>query len=183
MIFKFLLLFLVPFVTLAQTDLNTYVNTNSQYYKRLQEQKQFAKSIEKLQLLCPKLQCQCQIQVQPIYQNQRFYISPAPTKHFQVLNHRAFELVQAWGDTILESDYVVSGDIRMDSIHAIYYQNNLIAYKIIYSMKSYSLTRCPQARQSVSNCAAGRIYEGSFISADFDHAVIDKNQVAKYYNN
>lgn len=183
MVLRFLLLFLVPVVTFAQTDLNTYINTNSQYYRRLQEQKQFEKTIEKLQLLCPKSQCQNQIQVQPIYQNQRFYISPAPTKHFQILNQRAFELVQAWGDTILESDYIVSGQVRMDSVHAIYAQNNLIAYKIIYSMKSFNLARCPQARQSSSNCTPGRIYEGSFISADFNHAVIDKNQVAKYFNN
>lgn len=183
MVFRFLILFLVPFFAVAQDFNSSYINSQSHYHRRLQEQKKFERVIDKLQRLCPKLQCQNQLQVQTIYQNQKFFVNPAPMKHFQILNHRAFELVQVWGDTILESDYLVSGEIRMDAIQAIYYQKNFIAYKIIYSMKSYSLTRCPQARQNANSCASGRIYEGSFISEDFNHAVIDRNQQAKYYNN
>lgn len=183
MVFRFFILLLVPFLSLAQDLNNNYINSQSQYYRRLEEQKQFERLIDKLQKICPKLQCQNQVQVQTIYQNQKFLVNPTPMKHFQILNHRAYELVQVWGDTILESDYLVSGEVRMDSIQALYYQKNFISYKIVYSMKSYSLTRCPQARQSVSSCMPGRIYESSFISGDFNHAVIDKNQPAKFYNN
>lgn len=186
----FIVLLLIPLIGLASQDLlspststKNYISTNATYYRKLNEQKRFEKLIEKIQTICPQLNCPSQILGQTVYLNKKFYINPAPIKSFQILNRRAHELVQVWGDTILESDYIVKGAVRVDSIQSVYSQNKFLAYKIIYSMEAYSLARCPQAYRNPTSCAPGRIYEASFISSDFNHAVIDINQKARFHKN
>jgi hypothetical protein len=181
--FHFLLFLIFPFLAFANQEIqfkDTYIQNNSEYQRRLSQHKQFERTIEQLHKQCPQLNCQNTLQVQTIFQNQQFYVNQFPVKYLQILNQRAKELVQVWGDTILESDYIVNGKIRIDLIQAVYHNRQLITFKIVYSMQGFDLTQCPTNARTQQQCKPGRIYEGSFISANFEHAVIDKNQVAKF---
>ncbi|MCB0369522.1 MAG: hypothetical protein KDD45_08745 [Bdellovibrionales bacterium] len=182
--FKFFILLVLPLFTFANANINfqdTYIQKNSEYQRRLIEHKKFENVIFKVQKQCPNLNCQNTIQAQTVYLNTQSRGGSIPYNYMQTFNQRVNELTQNWGDTILEADYIVTGQPRIDSIQTVSYKNKVLAFKVVYSMKAYSLAQCPQGTRNPYACPAGRIYEGSFVSPDFNHAVIDSNQVARFY--
>ncbi len=94
----------------------------------------------------------------------------------------AHDQAQIWGDTILEGDFVAEGQVRLDSVLAVYREGQLMGYHITYSEVAWDTSTCTYdgQKQSLKDCKAGRISEGSFISPDFVDAMTDRNKFAEF---
>jgi hypothetical protein len=113
-------------------------------------------------------------------------------KAFSVLSDRqiagltqiASEQAQIWGDTILEGDYEADGKTELDHVDALSLDGRLIAYRLVYSERSWETSVCtfPANRDSsaLSRCQEGRIHEASFASPDLSSWTRDPDAFATF---
>ncbi len=102
---------------------------------------------------------------------------------WSIFKRIAKEQAQVWGDTILEGDYVSSGETRIDRIFEIYKHNFLIGYIVTYSEKAWDVSDCRYdgvRPSTLTDCAAGRIEESSFVSLDFKQFFYTDHTYAKF---
>lgn len=107
-------------------------------------------------------------------------ISPNIIETFQRL---AFDQAQIWGDTILEGDYVSSGDTSLESIFAIRNQSSIVAYYITYSEKAWFVGDCEYDEDhldTLNECTMGVISEGAYVSADLKTIMTDSDHFADF---
>lgn len=92
---------------------------------------------------------------------------------------------QVWGDTILEGDYYSDGQTRLDSVRALYDNEQLIGYKISYSERAWYTGECSfdgSDEAALKNCQEGRIQESTYVSPDFATYFRDEDQLADFKN-
>jgi hypothetical protein len=119
---------------------------------------------------CPNDVCQAPLSTQTLYSRVARIRSPLYTSQFQEQARVAStSQAQIWGDTILEGDYYAAGHTRVDAVVSIYQGQDLVAYKLLYSEKSWDTSTCAYngRRDSLADCRNGRIAESSFALPDF----------------
>lgn len=95
----------------------------------------------------------------------------------------AYAQAQVWADTILEGDYYAAGNTRLDSVVAIYKNNEFIGYKIVYSERAWFTGDCDfdgEDESALSQCKEGRIHESTFVSPDFKTYFRDEDGLADF---
>lgn len=107
------------------------------------------------------------------------------TSLVEKLQKIAFDQAQIWGDTILEGDYVASGETILDQVFAIYQDGNLKAYYIKYHEKAWYVGDCDydyetQDPNSLAQCTEGRIREGTYVSPDLKTVITDDENYADF---
>jgi hypothetical protein len=130
---------------------------------------------------CMSGQCQGPYTKKLVY-DQRRNINKLEAKEQAQMKVVAVDQAQAWGDTILEGDYFASGRTRLDQVVAFYKDNDLVGYKIQYSEKAWYTGDCQFTgkRDSLKSCQEGRIYEGSYVSADTLTYFSDEDRSAEF---
>ncbi len=99
------------------------------------------------------------------------------------LKYVATSQAQVWADTILEGDYYAAGNTRLDSVVAIYKNNEFIGYKITYSERAWFTGDCDFNgidEATLTNCQEGRIHESTFVSPDFKTFFRDEDALADF---
>lgn len=100
-----------------------------------------------------------------------------------ILEKVAFKQAQIWADTILEGDYVADGKTHLDKVYALFRNNELIAFKIVYSERAWDTSDCSYDginSSTLANCTEGRIVETSYVSVDFKEFFIDEKGYAEF---
>lgn len=95
----------------------------------------------------------------------------------------SLDQAQIWGDTILEGDYVGSGDTVLEKVFAIYQGGVLKAYHITYVEKGWYIGDCDYDEnnpQTLNQCAAGVIRESAYVSADLKTVITDDEHFADF---
>lgn len=118
------------------------------------------------------------------HRNQRTR-SPEYTKELRTdAQAAAVYQAQIWGDTILEGDYVAAGRTRVDRVQGIYRDQELVAYRILYSEKAWDVSQCNydpnNKRESLKTCTQGRISETTFTSKDLKTYEVDDQDYAEF---
>lgn len=168
--FKFLLVFLLPVCVLASPS--------------QQERRDFANSISLYKQSCQG-NCLAPYSQKLIYDRDHRVREAAFEGVKDQLRQAAYDQAQIWADTILEGDFVAAGHTRVDSVTAVYKDDQLLAYKVTYSEKGWSTAECDYDghRASLTGCPVGRISESSFISPKFDLNLTDEDDYADFAPN
>lgn len=90
---------------------------------------------------------------------------------------------QVWADTILEGDYYSDGQTRLDSVSALYKNNEFIGYKIVYSERAWFTGECEfdgEDESALQQCREGRIHESTYVSPDFRTFFRDEDDLADF---
>lgn len=90
-----------------------------------------------------------------------------------------------WMDTILEGEFHADGHTELDEVIAIFYSNEIHAYKITYSERAWFIGECEfdgQTPATLQNCAEGRIRESSYVSPDLKTFIRNDDDIADFYN-
>lgn len=109
--------------------------------------------------------CRNGYMIQTAYRGGKGAISP---QVFQTLYATAVEQSQIWADTILEGDYEVAGQLRLDEIRMITRAGTVVGYQIVYSDDA----RSPWGR--------GRIRETSWVHTNLQSAMVEEDQHATF---
>ena len=145
--------------------------------------REFITELKSFVQTCTGLTCQAPNEIRKIYSHddQNVVISDM----VQTLTQIAWDQAQVWGDTILEGDYQAAGNTRLDAIFALYRENKLVAYRIVYSEDAWNTSECNfnGGKKSLGACQAGRIVEASFVSPSLKTYVTDENQFAEFVAN
>lgn len=132
---------------------------------------------------CPGDVCQNPYSQRLVYDSQGS-INELPLQLQRRLGRIANEQAQLWGDTILESDYYADGSARLDSVLALYRDNQLIAYRIEYSERAWNTADCSfdGSEASLNQCQEGRIAESSYVSPEGRVFINNQHGYAQFYN-
>lgn len=139
--------------------------------------------IAEFESACPGDVCQAPFAQQLIYDAQDG-INQISAQLQNRLLRIADEQAQSWGDTILEGDYYADGNVRLDSVVAIYRDNQVMAYRISYSERAWNTADCSfdGSEVSLNECHEGRISEGSYVSPSGIVFVNDENRYAEFFD-
>jgi hypothetical protein len=100
---------------------------------------------------------------------------------YEQLEHHAYELTQIWVDTILEADFAVAHEVRLNGIQEIDKDGRLIAYRITYSDGAWETSNCSYSETtSTEGCEPGVIIESAFVRPDFSEAWRDHRAFATF---
>lgn len=100
-----------------------------------------------------------------------------------ILYQIAEEQTSIWYDTILEGDYQVEGEVRLDNISVILKNGNLAAYHITYSQKAWETSECEfdgNQLETLKKCTPGRIFESSYVTPNMNYFEVDENRIAEF---
>ena len=139
--------------------------------------------VQQYKINCPHDTCQAPFATQIIYDRARRVRSPIYAGELQEQARLAsVAQAQIWGDTILEGDFYAAGHTRVDAVVAIYQGQELVAYKLLYSEKSWDTSTCAYdgRRSSLAGCTIGRIAESSFSLPDFKTLQTDEDDFADF---
>jgi hypothetical protein len=169
--FKLLLFFLLPAVSFAAP-------TQSQ-------RNDFADLIKTYKLDCPNGTCVAPFAEKLLLDRTNRVQDPGFVTVKKQTQKVAHDQAQIWGDTILEGDYTAGGPTRMDRVIAIYQNDVIVAYRITYSEKAWSLAECDYdgTPESLKTCPTGRIVESSFTTPVFDYNLTDEDDYATFVAN
>lgn len=106
-----------------------------------------------------------------------------PDSLSEKLKEIAFDQAQIWGDTILEGDYIASGETILDQVFAIYENEMLKAYYIKYHEQAWYIGDCNYDENdpsSLNQCTEGIISEGTYISPDLKTVITDDENFADF---
>ncbi|GEM_PF-3161725 len=153
------------------------------------EEKAFISLLSKAQDICPDLNCKSSsVQKKLITTSIWRKLSPEIRKQIQttIKNHYS----QIWPDTILEDDYVVKGQSRIDEVSFLIYSDEkkqisstIVGYHVTFSVKAYDTSTCdydPQTPSSLDSCTLGRIQESLFINNGFNIVVTNPYGLASF---
>lgn len=103
--------------------------------------------------------------IQVAYQDGKGALNPAFVAKMQ---RTANDQAQIWGDTILEGDYEMTTQVRLDEISVITRAGTVVGYRITYS----SGARSPWG--------VGRIRETSWVHTDLTTGLVEENEQATF---
>lgn len=126
--------------------------------------------------------CQAPYSIEVVYsqKSRRTKLDAQMTDAFKKV---AFDQAQVWGDTILEGDYYSGGRTRLDTVKAVYKNDQVVGYKIRYSEKAWYTGECGfdgTSKDSLKNCKLGRIVEESYVSTDLRTYFSDEERQAGF---
>lgn len=105
------------------------------------------------------------------------------SRRLQAFADVAKQQAKIWADTILEGDYSAAGDTRVDRVEAVFDQTSgqeqLVAYRIVYSEKAWYTADC-DPRRGKELCEEGRIEEASFVSPSVESWMRDDSAYADF---
>lgn len=160
---------------------SVFVFSAAQADRRGSDARQFMPLLKDFVQSCSEQICQAPNQIKQIYSNQDNAV--LVSDQLERLKAIAWEQAQVWADTILEGDFQAEGDTRLDAVYALYRNDELVAYRIVYSEKAWNTADCDfdgVRRKSIQTCPVGRIVEASYISPSLKTYVIDENQFAEF---
>jgi hypothetical protein len=91
----------------------------------------------------------------------------------------AAEQTQIWADTILEGDYVVENDVKIDSVETVQMDGIFLGYRITYSSQAYETSAC-DAQVNIAMCTQGRIVESTFAAPELNAWIRDAKHLADF---
>ncbi|MES2856825.1 MAG: hypothetical protein V4692_13215 [Bdellovibrionota bacterium] len=106
-----------------------------------------------------------------------------PPKLTQKLKAIADSQANIWADTILEGDYEADNEISLDLVESIYNRGERVAFRITYSAKSWETSSCNydyENKETLAECAEGRISESTYVSPDLQTWTRDENAYAEF---
>jgi hypothetical protein len=142
----------------------------------------FWDDIRRSQNFCGNLICsESPIKKQEISATQWRKIAPDTRK---ALKRIAQKLVnENWPDTILESDYVIKGQTRLDQVTFLVKNGEVVGFWIYYSVQAWDTGSCdydPIENKSLAACPEGRIYEGAFVHISLQSFAVDQFHSATF---
>ncbi len=168
--------FVLCLFSLLLSSLNVYAlkKKNTDY---------FEKNIQEITKYCDEVSCDQNINKILVYSE----FKPKLNVLSQVKNSKfdkiVYNLAQIWGDTILEADYEVEDDVRLDKVFAYYKNKLLIGYHVTYSSKAWNTMDCVydgHNKAELNSCPSGRIYESAYISSDQKQFLFDDKNRAHF---
>lgn len=148
-----------------------------------EQSQQLKEIVQRYEASCPRDLCEAPFKILPLYNRAtRVRVPEYDVAFHERVRVAAADQAQIWGDTILEGDYYAAGHTRVDAVVAIYEGQTLVAYKFLYSEKSWDTGTCAYDghRSSLEGCTIGRIAESSYALPDFQTLQTDQEDFAEF---
>jgi hypothetical protein len=131
-------------------------------------QKVFKGLIDTAQKNCPELNCSQEFFVRPLTEAETSSLNSVMMLRIHQI---AFDLNQLWGDTILEGDYEVTGEMHLEILSGVFINGKLSGFRIQYSQPAKDLLKDQ----------TGKITEKGFVSLNLTEAFVDEFSMAKFF--